>query len=403
MKRELSSHHRPAAFVTYGWCRTAYTVVRSLGARGIEVHVGDASSMAMSRYSRHCRSFHLLPDFFAEPDAYFASVIDSMRKTNASVLFPCHEDVELFSRRRSELPRHVAIAVPDFSMWQTAEDKLLYANHVANAGCPVPKTIAIQSPNALEDALSTVSYPVVVKTRIGNSAKGVKISANAGECRNDVFRLVQLFKLPNDRWPTLQEFVEGQKLGVLGIYDHGKHVDSIVFEIRRSKGAANFGTSTYRITVDDPITKANAIKAMESLHWHGVVDMDWIRAKDGIAKLIDINGRLGGATALTCFSGMDMPYYWYLIALGKMTIQKNELKINSKARWILGDMLGFIDSFRARRFAECSQILIPLLRCKNDDLILQDPVPFFMQFVDYGIKFFASGAKTNPITEGMLR
>jgi hypothetical protein len=53
----------PPAFVTYGWCRTAYTVVQSLGQKGIDVHVGDASPLAMSRFSRYCKSFTKLPVF----------------------------------------------------------------------------------------------------------------------------------------------------------------------------------------------------------------------------------------------------------------------------------------------------------------------------------------------------
>ncbi|HOM61792.1 MAG TPA: hypothetical protein PLP49_10225, partial [Anaerohalosphaeraceae bacterium] len=53
----------PSVFVTYGWCRSSYAVLRSLGRKGLTVHVGDASPAAMSRFSRYAASFSRLPDF----------------------------------------------------------------------------------------------------------------------------------------------------------------------------------------------------------------------------------------------------------------------------------------------------------------------------------------------------
>ena len=89
-----------SAFVTYGWCRSSYAVVWSLGRRGIDVHVGDASPLAMSRVSRYCKSFTRLPDFFVEPKRYFELTCEALKKTGAKVLLPGHEDVGIFCRYR---------------------------------------------------------------------------------------------------------------------------------------------------------------------------------------------------------------------------------------------------------------------------------------------------------------
>lgn len=393
----------PAAFVTYGWCRTAYTVVRSLGAQGVEVHVGDNSSLAMSRFSRYAKSFTCLPDFFAEPSAYVDALVGAMKRTGATVLFPCHEDVETIIRFRDRLPDDVQVAVPAFEDWNTAEDKLDYVKHVQAAGCPVPDTYEVRTKEELEAFGDKLEFPVVVKTRIGNSAKGVVIVKKPGDLKPAFFKLVEEYKLPEGRWPTIQAFVPGKKIGVLGIYNQGKHVSSIVFDIVRSKGAANFGTSTYRITIDDPQIKADAIKAMESLNWHGVVDMDWLRDEEGTARLIDINGRLGGATALTYISGMDMPWLWYQVAIGREDIDVTVPVVGAQARWILGDALGALDSLRKGRFAEFLQAITPHKGCRHDDFNWQDPLPFFFQALDYLSKFFKAGGNTNPVTEGMIR
>ncbi len=392
-----------SAFVTYGWCRTAYTVVRSLGGHGVEVHVGDCSPLAMSRVSRFAKSFTRLPDFFTEPETYVEAVGRAMTEKGATVLFPCHEDVEAVIRFRDKLPSDIHVAVPSFKDWSTAEDKLNYVEPVRSAGCPVPETHQVHSREELLHLRDTLPFPVVIKTRIGNSAKGVEIIRERSELEPAFFRLVEEYKLPPDRYPTLQVFVPGSKLGVLGVYQHGKHVSSIVFDIVRSKGAANFGTSTFRITLDDPELKANAIKAMEALNWHGVVDMDWLRDENGTARLIDINGRLGGATALTYISGMDMPWLWYQIAIGETDFDIPHPRAGAKARWILGDFLGLLDSLRKGRFREVRDVLTPQWKCGHDDWVWHDPFPFVFQFLDYAMKFAKAGGNMNPVGEGMIR
>ena len=393
----------PSAFVTYGWCRTAYTVVRSLGSKGVDVHVGDSSGSAMARFSRFARSFTRLPDFFAEPDAYLDVLAAALRRTGAQVLLPCHEDVEVVIRGRDRLPDEILLAVPPLAHWATAEDKLLCARQAERAGCPVPTTHQVGSFDELRALGRELNYPMVIKTRIGNSAKGVRIARSYEDMLTRFTDLVRTFALPDDRLPVLQAFVDGSKLGVLGVYDRGRHVSSIVFDILRSKGAANFGTSTFRVTIDDPVTKQHAIRMMESLKWHGVVDMDWLRGPDGVAQLIDVNGRLGGATALTMASGMDLPYTWYLVATGAADGTAAPTRIGAKARWILGDSLGLLDSARQGRILECLAGLRPHLRCAHDDLVWHDPIPFVAQGFDYLRKFVAAGGSSNPITKGMIR
>ena len=375
-------------------------IARSPGHRGAR---GDASASRHARYSRYAKSFTLLPDFFVEPLAYVDALAAAVHATGSTVLFPCHEDVELVIRHRDRFPVDLQVAVPTLASWETAEDKLTCTRHARLQDCPIPETHERTSIAELSGLARDLVYPVVVKTRIGNSAKGVRIARTADELERSVVDLVAAFDLPPDRLPIVQSFVRGPKLGFLGVFDRGRHVSSIVFEILRSKGAANFGTSTFRVTIDDEVTRSNAIRLMESLEWHGVVDMDWLRGDDGVARLIDVNGRLGGATALTMVAGMDLPYAWFRVATATGSSSSAPPRVGAKARWILGDALGLVDAAVKGRIGECFSVLRPHPSCGHDDLVWHDPVPFAAQGVDYLRKFAAAGGSRNPVAKGMIR
>jgi predicted ATP-grasp superfamily ATP-dependent carboligase len=400
LERELVD--RPPAFVTYGWARTAYTVVRSLGRRGIEVHVGDASPIAMSRFSRHAASFHRLPDFYVDPDGYIDALSAAVTATGARVLLPAHEDTRLVIQHRHRFPPATRMAVPALADWRDAEDKLLYVERLRDTGVPVPRTVRLNDLEDVDRVAAEMVFPVVVKVRVGNSGKGVSVVPRRELLRKTVVALIDEYDLASERLPVVQQHIVGPKFGFLGVFDQGRHVSSIVFEILRSKGSGNFGTSTFRVTVDDEQIRKHAIEAMAALNWHGVVDMDWVRGGDGVARLIDINGRLGGATALTMAAEMDLPFAWYRLALGRASTGPAATILGARCRWVLGDALGFVDAVRNRRWQECIDVVRPVPGGARDDLHFDDPLPFFAQALDYGVKFLRAGGDPNPVTKGML-
>ena len=394
----------PPAFVTYGWCRSSYAAVLSLGRRGIDVHVGDASPLAMSRFSRYCKSFTVLPDFFVEPKKYFELTCEALKRTGAKVLLPGHEDVGIFSRRRDELPLDVRIALPEWNNYSIAEDKFAVLEVAQKAGCPVPHTTEVASPSELEALAKSADWPVVIKTRIGNSAKGVHIVYGKKELVEKFQDFVQTFKLTQERWPVIQEFLPGEAAGVCVLYDHGRCVTSFAERYLRCKEPGKFGTSTLRETFDSPQLISTAISVMDKLEWHGMAHLDFVADRNGEFKLIEINPRLWGALALAMFSGVDFPYLWYLTALGGSNVDPGVIQNRKiKCRWVVGDCLAFADLIRRARFREALRLIVPEKKCYHDDFIVQDPLPLLLEIVDYFAKFIKAGGSMNPVVGNMIR
>lgn len=393
----------PAAFVTYGWCRSAYTVVRSLAKRGVTVHVGDNSALAMSRVSRYTRSFTRLPDFFAEPQQYISALREAIIRTGAEVLLPCSEDIELVIRHREELPEYVQVVVPALSDWVIAEDKRGYIERVKRVGCPVPETFDVESTEHLQELARKLRFPVLVKVRMGNGARGVRVVENRELLENEFFKIVSDFDLKQDRWPVVQEMLCGRKIQMDGLFNKGKHVGTGVYEVLKSKGADNFGTSIYRITVDEPEVLDNAIKAMAALNWHGIYNIEWVYDAKGTARLIDINGRLGGAVAIVYEAGLDLPWIWYQIALGREELDVGEFRVGVKGEWVLGEAIALVEHLASGRFRESLSILRPKNNVVRDDFLWSDPLPFVFELVDYFVKFARSRGSIRPVTKGMVR
>lgn len=392
------------AFVTYGWCRSSYAVVWSLGRRGIDVHVGDASPLAMSRFSRYCKSFTKLPDFFIEPKRYFELTCEALKRTGAKVLLPGHEDVGIFCRYRDDLPSGVSIALPELDNYSIAEDKFAVLDVAQEAGCPVPKTTEVISLAELKNMARTTTYPIVIKARTGNSAKGVRIVHDKDE-QTDMFKeLVQTFGLFHERWPIVQEFLPGEAAGVCVLYDHGRCVASFAERYLRCKEQGKFGTSTLRETYDNHQLISKAISIMDKLEWHGVAHLDFVADGNGEFRLIEINPRLWGALALAMFSGIDFPYLWYLTALGRDNIGPGVIQNRKiKCRWLIGDCLAFVELIKRDKFQEALSLIIPERKCYHDDFIIQDPLPLLLEISDYFTKFIKAKGSMNPVVGNMIR
>lgn len=392
-----------SVFVTYGWCRSSYAVLVSLARRGIKVHVGDASPLAMSRFSRYAASFTPLPDFFIEPDQYIDVLIKALKKTGSQVLLPCHEDVGLISRCRDRFAEHIQMVIPDWEIYQIAEDKLRLMEIASRCGCPVPQIHPIPTEEELEALAGKLTFPIVLKTRIGNSAKGVAIAGNAQELKIKYHALVDTYHLPQDRRPFLQEYLPGRAVGVCALYDRGRRLAWFGEEYLRCKESGRFGTSTLRRTWQDPEVIERALMVLDTLKWHGLAHLDLIQDRQGVFKVIEINPRPWGAMALAFYAGVDFPWLWYRTALGEQVDPGSIQPCNLYCRWILGDCLAFLNRLRHGRMSEAMGIFKWYLGCRHDDFQISDPLPFFFQYLDYAGKFIRGGGNMNPAAGSMVR
>lgn len=296
--------------VTNGWVRTAYNVVESLGRRGIPVHVVDRSKHAMCRYSRWAKSYHPVPNFFEEPEAYVRTVAGVARKVEARVLIPVLEDIITLAAFEDALPKGLGFAHAPVETLRAANDKWEVMKLCGRLGVPCAESFVPESLEELRGRASDVEYPAVIKTRLGNAGKGVAIVSNGNELVSEYREIVARFSIPAEKQPMVQEYLGSDVSGVCMIYDRGRLIAATAETYLRCKEGNRFSTSVFRQSDHDPEAVENCRKVADALAWHGVIHFDLIRdSRTGVRKITEINPRFWGGAERSHRRRCGFPLY----------------------------------------------------------------------------------------------
>jgi predicted ATP-grasp superfamily ATP-dependent carboligase len=393
----------PSVFLTYGWCRVSYVILHALARRGVTVHVGDSSGLAMCRYSRRAASFSVYRSPYRDPDGFVADVAAAVERTGAGVLIPGHEDAVILARARDRLGA-VVLPVGDPARMARLTNKWTLVEDAASAGLPVPPTWKPVDAAELESLAARLPYPLVIKPQIGNSAKGVFVVHGPDECRRRYRELIASYALPPPRWPILQDYVAGDGYGVCLLYNRGAFRAAFCERYLRAKDG-RLGTSVLRESVLAPELIALARRWFDRLDWHGVVHLDFLRRPNhGDWALIEINPRFWGALDLAVRAGVDFPGMLYQIAATGDTAPVAGYQAGVRSRWIVGELLHLINHLRRGRLASAARSLSDLVLRRShgcDDFRRSDPLPLLAELAYYGSRFVQTGS-ANPVEEGMV-
>lgn len=312
--------------LTYCWNRVGYTILKSLHQKGLEVWAADTSKRNICSMSKFCTGSFTYPDPFTEEDAFIQVLKDKVAELRPRVLMPTHDESVVIMRHRDEFPSDLIIP------YEGEEKLLLLANKAKStelarkAGVPVPEVY---------EAIDEVkSYPVVFKTVIGNSAKGVFFPKDREE-------LVKLMDEHKNEETLLEEWIGGTDYSVDCVRWDGFCKTSVYHAlVTKTDGG---GTTTQREIVNMPQLEAAALKLMDAVDFHGVCGLDFrYDAENNKIAYIETNARFTGGLATPVAAGFDIPWIVYKLATeGKYTEPIN-VRIGTRTKWILGDIITLV-------------------------------------------------------------
>lgn len=312
--------------LTYCWNRVGYTILKSLDQKGLKVWAADTSKRNICSMSKFCTGSFTYPDPFTEEYAFIQVLKDKVAELRPRVLMPTHDESVVIMRHRDEFPADLIIP------YEGEEKLLLLANKAEStelarkAGVPVPEVY-----KSIDEVKS---YPVVFKTVIGNSAKGVFFPKDREE-------LVKLMDEHKNEETLLEEWIGGTDYSVDCVRWNGFCKTSVYHAlVTKTDGG---GTTTQREIVYMPQLEAAALKLMDAVDFHGVCGLDFrYDAENNKIAYIETNARFTGGLATPVAAGFDIPWIVYKLATeGKYTEPIN-VRIGTRTKWILGDIITLV-------------------------------------------------------------
>ncbi len=327
----------PPVIVTDGEARAALASVRSLGAAGLPVHVVASKPSSLAACSRFAVREHVLPDPERAPGAWAEALAALASALPGSLILPVTE-IALGTLYETDLLPECRVAAPGPSEYGIAVDKHELIERARAAGLDAPRSVLIEDLESLAELPQGFRFPVVLKARRSRWFEdgawrlgGVRIVEHETELsaavRDHGFAAGAL----------LQEFVPGHGEGLFFLMENG--VPRARFAHRRLREKPPWGgVSVLCQSVEpDPVLARASERLLGDLGWHGVAMVEFRRAPDGRAALMEVNPRLWGSLQLAIDAGVDFPRLLASLYRGE-PLPPVEPRIGVRTRWLFGDL-----------------------------------------------------------------
>ena len=332
-----------SVLVAPGNLRSALAVTRSLGRRGVPVTVADDRVSSLAGASRYCRSSLAVPSPVEAGDAFVEALQREVERGGHRVVIPM-DDVALglVADARMRFEDRAVLPFPGPEIVQLAHDKGALATLAQEHGVPVPRTVVVRDPGDLERAIREVGLPAVVKARVSRlrvaghwrSAPATYYAHTQSELAAACRAVAEV--IPD---PIVQEYVPGEGQGVFVLMNRGRLRAAFAHRRLREKPPSG-GVSVLSESIPvDPRLLEHSERVLEALKWHGVAMVEFKRgARDGVSRLLEINGRFWGSLQLAVDAGVDFPYLLYRMAIDGDVEPVLTYDVGVRLRWRLGEL-----------------------------------------------------------------
>lgn len=393
--------------LTYGWVRSSYSALRNFKKHGLKVVVSDSSNIGMSQFSRFSSGFEKYTSHYEDENKFISDILDICSSKKIKLILPSHNETEIIARHRHKFSKDLVTMIPDESHCRMFNNKSDAYDYVSNIGVPVPYRIKYTNPNSVSQLLKTKSVEkTVIKLLMGNSSKGVFYGENPKHAQSIVKELIEKYKLIPNRYPQIEEYVEGQGYGCSVLYDNGTTIAHFTHRRLRDKVDSG-GTSTFREAAVHEGIEAATKSIFDSLGWNGLAMCEFkVCPKTDRFWFIEVNPRMWGSISLAIESGVHFPYLAWLCATqgSSQAIDyhsSTKTNLNWKARWLLGDIFVVLSKLLKLEFKAVWQILTEEKADSIDDFFWDDPFVFLGEVLAY-LKNIISKRSINPSEKGML-
>lgn len=254
----------------------------------------DTNPAHLIAASTQATGFIQLPSAFDKD--YPARTVEALASRGVSAYYPIH-DQEIraaTSARQIFAARGITVCASSYPAVDLATDKLNMSTALSQAGVPTPVTFLLSKYNG------ELEFPLILKPRRGVGSHGVRLVGDQNDLATELrTRTSSGEELLVQEWLDLPEVT-------VDAYVCQKYTN--VTAVARERIEVKAGITTKARLSHQLATDNLAVRVARALGLQGSFCFQFRMAtRDKTPKVIDVNPRIGGATAMSVAAGVDFP------------------------------------------------------------------------------------------------
>lgn len=362
-------------------------VVRSLGRRGIDVHVALADEHAPGLASRYISAVHVLPPYHRDAEAWVASLCGLIDVHRYRLVIPCNDSRLLIFRHHAGRIGRDMLAIPNDEAFETFTDKAATRAAAARLGIAVAAGRVLTRGEQAEKLAAELGLPLVLKPRCTYAIGSPQEKTPAKIIRTQVELAEALETFADGSW-IAEAFVPGEGVGVSILARRGEVL--FASQHRRLQVATETSGSTARVAEQpDPKLVAAARALAGATRLTGVAMFEFrVDRRGGRHALLEVNPRFWGSLPLAVAGGADFPALLWDVVTGaepQLPVQQPKLVARRNMSGEYARLTAVADT-PPGWLAKCRVVaallsFLPtlLLRSRFDSWAADDPAPYLVE------------------------
>lgn len=374
--------------------RALIAVVRSLGRKGIDVHIGWHPTESIVVHSRYVRAVHHLPPFADSTTEWKLALTDLLQRERFDLVIPCSDPVQIpLQMHRADLERYAKMYLLDDSVFRIVTDKIAMNELARSVGVHVPREHLVRSDKDVGVVATSFCLPLVLKPQSSFDPSRVGERRTVQKAYSWIEFSCLLKKMIASGPVAVQENFIGQGVGVELLLRDGEPL--LEFQHVRLHEPLHGGGSSYRQgTRVTPALREAALALLRPLKYTGVAMVEFkVNPVTGDWVFIETNGRFWGSLPLAIASGADFPAALFELLVDGRTPTSTQYQVGLCCRHWSGDLYWQGANLRAdRKDPTLATRKLPLVLCetiinlvtfreRSDALVLDDPQPGAVELI----------------------
>lgn len=364
--------------------RNGLAIIRSLGAKGVEIIAVDHFKDAIGLYSKYVSVKEIVPLITDDEFAFVLAIVDiAKRRGNGKkiILFPSSDaHLMVFVRFWQFLEPYF---YPTFEINEEILNRCLDKTKVEELAraskVPIPKTL-VSPPEG--NRSQNISFPLVVKPDIRSSPKAILAKIfRLKVCENEfaVEQAASELEVKGFNF-VIQEYIPGgdEELYTVGLFAEKGEIRGMFTCRKLRQFPPIFGECSYGEIIKVPILFKYANYLIKEANFTGIAQIEFKKHKDDY-YLIEINPRTWSWVSLSKVAGIDIPWLAYLNVVSDEKISVIQKRWTGKWSYLSEDLKA--DSKRLKPTGKFTIIWQSLKADSHSIWSLSDPIPGVIQLV----------------------